>query len=303
MPSVSWSPGGGLDISITFGIGIYKALSAQTTIGYSFGNDNFYIQNGASYLGITAYYGWGTKSGNYAGIGYSIFSGSGLSSNIGSIGINYSENGGWSANISSVQVNSQGEYSLDPSISYSYSIDNSKQIRVEQRNRSNFEAIIELANYDASNDGERPDADGYITFFEARYWWRNGHGKPLFVDISQINLGRISSKNFPDGPGSSIVYNLLTNSNSINDGLVHGKVVLTLYNSESLGSTAYYIMADPEKYDFDYKSWNNHKNWGRNTENFIGSVVAGYGTPYVMRFYGRQYIPYKSSIFSNTWVK
>jgi hypothetical protein len=95
IPSINWSKEGGLEISITGGIGIYKGLSAQSTIGYSFGSNNFYAQNSVSYCGANAYYGWGSQSGNYAGIGYGLSSGCGFSSNIGSIGINYSQNGSW----------------------------------------------------------------------------------------------------------------------------------------------------------------------------------------------------------------
>jgi hypothetical protein len=109
------------------------------------------------------------------------------------------------ANISAAQFNSQGDVNFNPSIGYSYSFDNYKQIRVEQRNRSNFEII--LANYDASG------GDPY----------QNSHGEPVytmeeFINANQgltrneiINQRQDRSKTFlssqPGGPNMRYVIN------------------------------------------------------------------------------------------------
>jgi hypothetical protein len=152
VPSISWSKDGGIDISITAGIGFYKGLSAQSTIGYSFGSNNFYAQNGVSACGATAYYGWGSQSGNYCGVSYGLSNGSGLSSNAASLGVSYSENGGWGGNFSIFQINNQGDVSINPSLSYSYSFNNFKQVRVDERNRDNFQII--LASYAQGGGGD-----------------------------------------------------------------------------------------------------------------------------------------------------
>jgi hypothetical protein len=168
VPSISWSKDGGIDISITAGIGFYKGLSAQSTIGYSFGSNNFYAQNGVSACGATAYYGWGSQSGNYCGVSYGLSNGSGLSSNAASLGVSYSENGGWGGNFSIFQINNQGDVSINPSLSYSYSFNNFKQVRVDERNRDNFQII--LASYASSGgDGTVQGYDGSYMIPAAAY--------------------------------------------------------------------------------------------------------------------------------------
>jgi RHS repeat-associated protein len=67
---------------------------------------------------------------------------------------------------------------------------------------------------------DRYDYDGYLTLDEANKWYREGNGQPLFTSLSKIDLSGILSlgENYVGDEGS---YNLLLNSNSVNDGLVY----------------------------------------------------------------------------------
>ena len=100
---------------------------------------------------------------------------------------------------------------------------------------------------------QRPDEDGYLTLEESEYWWRSGNGQPLTVDTDKIDFGNLSASDF-DGINSSIVVNLLLRSRSGNDGLVHGRVSVTLLDGNR-------IAVSPELYDFDMKNWLNPLNW------------------------------------------
>lgn len=126
---------------------------------------------------------------------------------------------------------------------------------------------------------DRPDYDGYLTMEEANWWFKNGNGMPLFVDLSKIDLSGIVS--FGDNYiGQKKTFNLLTGSSrNLNDGLVYGNITL-IRNSNNT------VRAYADKYDFDMKSWANPSNWIRNTETIIGRKVAGNGTAYLIYFHG-----------------
>ena len=124
----------------------------------------------------------------------------------------------------------------------------------------------------------RPDWDGYLTLSEANEWFRNGNGQSLYTDLSKIDLSGIVSlgENYV---GQTKVINLLFSSNSLNDGLVYGKVTLKRYPNHS-------VKAYADKYDFDIKPWSNPLNWGRNLETIIGKKKAGEGVPFEINIYG-----------------
>ena len=124
----------------------------------------------------------------------------------------------------------------------------------------------------------RPDWDGYFTLSEANEWFRNGNGQSLYTDLSKIDLSGIVSlgENYV---GQTKVINLLFSSNSLNDGLVYGKVTLKRYPNHS-------VKAYADKYDFDIKPWSNPLNWGRNLETIIGKKKAGEGVPFEINIYG-----------------
>ena len=133
-------------------------------------------------------------------------------------------------------------------------------------------------NNSVNSLSNRPDWDGYITLSEANFWYRNGNGAPLYVDINQIDFSGIVSLG-DDYIGQVKTFNLLQCSASNNDGLVYGNITLKRYPNHS-------IRAYSDKYDFDMKSWYNPLNWIRNVQTLIGSSDAGKGTPFSIHIYG-----------------
>lgn len=142
---------------------------------------------------------------------------------------------------------------------------------------NNKDAEIRLYSH-FSQLRNRPDWDGYLTLSEANEWYRNGNGQALYTDLSKIDLSGIASlgENYV---GQEKVFNLLFNSNSLNDGLVYGKVTLKRYPNHS-------VKAYADMYDFDIKPWSNPLNWGRNLETIIGKQKAGEGISFEINIYG-----------------
>jgi hypothetical protein len=124
----------------------------------------------------------------------------------------------------------------------------------------------------------RPDYDGYLTLKEDNDWYRNGNGESLYTDLNKIDLSYIwSAGDIFIGQEKTII--LLSNSASLNDGLVYGNIRLRRYPNNS-------VRAYSDTYDFDIKSWKNPLNWIRNGLTVVGEKVAGKGTPYEINIYG-----------------
>lgn len=68
----------------------------------------------------------------------------------------------------------------------------------------------------------RPDADGKITLGEANNWYRNGNGKPLFADLSKVDLAFVSASDFK-GVGDVRTFQSLFKSD---DGFIYGNITL-----------------------------------------------------------------------------
>lgn len=124
----------------------------------------------------------------------------------------------------------------------------------------------------------RPDYDGYLTLKEANDWYRNGNGESLYTDLNKIDLSYIWSAG-DKYVGQEKIVNLLSNSASLNDGLVYGNIRLKRYPNNS-------VRAYSDIYDFDMKSWKNPLNWIRNGLTVVGKEVAGEGMPYEINIYG-----------------
>ena len=56
---------------------------------------------------------------------------------------------------------------------------------------------------------EKPDDDGIVTFAEANWQWKHGHGGALNADLSMINFCRITEDDFKTNPQA---FNLLSDS-------------------------------------------------------------------------------------------
>ncbi len=118
IPSISWSPSGGLSVSVSAGFGIYGVASVGGTIGYNFKNDSWSFTANASLGGLYVYGGYDTKAGWIAGAGYGFGGGGGafsFNTNLTSMGVSWSQNGGWSANLMGMQYSKTG-VSFDPSV-------------------------------------------------------------------------------------------------------------------------------------------------------------------------------------------
>jgi hypothetical protein len=128
---------------------------------------------------------------------------------------------------------------------------------------------------------DRPDYDGYLTLDEANKWYREGEGKPLFVDASKIDLSPVEKSDFSK-VGGSFYKNFAFTSNR-ETGLVYGNIKLTLINEQGdikLGGKGGLL----DIYDFDYKS--GVKNIPRNIATLIGESKAGIGMGFNIFNYG-----------------
>ncbi len=76
-------------------------------------------------------------------------------------------------------------------------------------------------------------------------WITDSLGQALYVDLSKIDLSGVFSlgENFV---GKNKVVNLLYDSNSLNDGLVYGKITLKRYPNHN-------VKAYSDTYNFDMK--------------------------------------------------
>jgi RHS repeat-associated protein len=148
---------------------------------------------------------------------------------------------------------------------------------LEFANNGKFKDFIDHYN----NLPNRPDWDGYLTLNEANEWYREGGGKPLFVDAAKIDLSPVKKSDFSK-VGDSFYKNFAFTTNT-ETGLVYGNIKLTLMNDKGvikLGGTGGLL----DIYDFDYKS--GVKNIPRNIDTWIGKQRAGRGTGYDIFNYG-----------------
>src|SRR5690606_24617939 len=112
---------GGIDVGLTVGVGIPGALSAQLTVGNTFGasGNNTYAALSASAGGLTPYAGFGSQSGFTAGIGFG-FGSPGQMTNLSSFGVDYSQYSGFSVNGFGAHFG-KGGFVFSPSFGYGYS--------------------------------------------------------------------------------------------------------------------------------------------------------------------------------------
>ncbi len=115
--SGSYSPSGGVGFSASIGVGITTLGSAQITVGYSFGSNNFYVTAGVSLMCVTAYGGWSSKAGWMAGVSAGL-SVDGFGSSLSSIGYSYSQKGQECLSAFGLNMTRYGN-SFDPSVSWS----------------------------------------------------------------------------------------------------------------------------------------------------------------------------------------
>jgi len=182
IPNVSFSPNGGLNFDVTFGVGIPGVFGGQLTVGGGAGGFNASIGGFAG--PFNAYVGYSNNGGFMAGAGLGFGGlGNGFNTNMTSIGVNYSSNGGFGFNAYGFQGDTNGNMSFDPSIGYSQSYyynpketrqymsadessayGNGPKVPYSSENAKNF-ALENLGERDGLRhlyaDGSTPDGDTY----------------------------------------------------------------------------------------------------------------------------------------------
>ena len=128
---------------------------------------------------------------------------------------------------------------------------------------------------------KRPDYDGVLNLSEAKSWYNNLKGEPLFVDASKIDLSPIQKSDLKLNDPYLFNYALSTN---VETGLVYGSIYLTLVD-ESKGKVK--LGGENGKldfYNFDIKSYNEKdgfketaKKMLRNTATRLGKAYNGNG--------------------------
>lgn len=131
IPNISFSPNGGLNFSLTFGVGVPGAFGGQLTVGGGAGGFN--VTAGGFLGSANAYVGYSSSGGFIAGAGLG-FGGlpNGFNTNMTGVGVNYSSRGGLSFNMSAVQFDTYGNMNIDPSIGYSRMIYTSKESSISE---------------------------------------------------------------------------------------------------------------------------------------------------------------------------
>ncbi|MCC9041165.1 RHS repeat-associated core domain-containing protein [Myroides sp. M-43] len=143
------------------------------------------------------------------------------------------------------------------------------------------EKAVERMNNHYKGLKNRPDYDGVLTLSEANDWYRNGEGKPLYVDSAKISLLPQVKENFKVGESKYVNFASPSNAN-LETGLVYGTIKLTLLDSNGttkLGGNGNKL----DTYDFDYKKGRT----GRNIATFLGEAVAGKGKGFDIYTYGK----------------
>ena len=126
----------------------------------------------------------------------------------------------------------------------------------------------------------RPDYDGFLTQGEANKWYREGNGKPLFVDASKIDLKPLDIESLKLGKMDD--YNFYGSSNYATAG-VYGNILLTLLdNSGTVQIGNDFGEIDDYNFDIDWSDGQHLRNIGT----WVGKKRAGNGTGYTIMGYG-----------------
>ncbi len=185
IPSISLSPAGGLNVSVSAGFGIYGIASIGGTVGYNFKNNSWNFTGDASLMGVYIYGGYNTNAGWIAGGGF----GFGLpgqngnlsvNTNLTSAGVSWSQNGGWSANFLGMHSGESG-LTFDPSVGVSYKVnievvkDDINSLGVCKMNESCFKSKSEYLAYLKSKGFE--DGKYHIDKYEYQEMTIDSDGK------------------------------------------------------------------------------------------------------------------------------
>lgn len=97
----------------------------------------------------------------------------------------------------------------------------------------------------------------------------NGHGEPMYVDLSKVDLSFLDPTDFNEKKWTSKVVQTIWESK---DGKVFGHIKLTYLGGNKVRATLGY-----DDYDFEMHPWSNPGSWIRNIETIIGEPGQGTG--------------------------
>ena len=152
-----------------------------------------------------------------------------------------------------------------------------------------LQAISDYTNYilfykHFNNLQKRPDYDGVVDDWEARKWWNENSGSPLYVDISQLSLAPLTTASFNNADNTRLQFNFFTNFKSNKrTARVHGTLTMRLKNSTT-GEVG--LFTDDNGF-FDTYDFNGDGRLIRDVTTWGARQVVGEGTGYGFIPYGR----------------
>ncbi|WP_428231969.1 DUF6443 domain-containing protein [Flavobacterium sp.] len=127
----------------------------------------------------------------------------------------------------------------------------------------------------------RPDYDGVVQDWEARQWWNNGTGEPLYIDVAQLDLTPLTTASFTED-NRRLQYNFFTSTRTdTRTGRVHGTLTMRLRN-QNTGEVGFF--RDNNGF-FDTYDFNDDGRFWRDLTTKVARQVVGEGT-------GFGFIPY-----------
>jgi RHS repeat-associated protein len=178
-----------------------------------------------------------------------------------------------------------------PSEKYTKGMNHSEAIRVGKVINTNESAdcgdelacaIVDKIKYSKENIlPKRPDYDGKLTIAEARDWYRNGGGQPLFVDASKISLFGVSAEELKINNPTYVNFAHPRHPN-LETGIIYGTIQVTLIDglnfTAKLGGKNGYL----DTYNFEVHNGQPL----RNLLTKLGKFANGEGTDYQIFNYG-----------------
>jgi RHS repeat-associated protein len=155
-------------------------------------------------------------------------------------------------------------------------------------------------------------AGGGLSWSQAKAHYQFGGGTPVNVDLSSIDLSRVSLSDF-NSRGLATIRLDTKHFSSTNDALVHGTITLQLTGANTAkialnsGRDFPQLKGQPAgMYNFEMQSWGSAVNWIRNPATFLGGLINGTfiipgptgpiptytgGTPFPIYYHGTVTIP------------
>ncbi|HEU4496920.1 MAG TPA: hypothetical protein VFR70_07705 [Flavobacterium sp.] len=139
-------------------------------------------------------------------------------------------------------------------------------------------SLLNHAMHEMGNDGDPPVKKGKLTFSEAKILYNFGNGLPVEVDLSTLDLSKVSMTDFGE---NNLAYIQLDGKHYSNtdDALVHGTITL-----ERIGKTNEVRVAYNSKlngrggmYDFEMHKWSSARSiFMRNPATAAGFIINSF---------------------------